>query len=214
MYLEKINLEFNKMFDLFNKYFYRNEIERPVIAIQTNGKHKSAMGWCTCNKIWRNKSKEEYYYEITICAEYLYRDLEEIGSTMLHEMVHLYCNQNNIKSTSRGNRYHNKNFKQIAEAHGLIIEYDKSIGWSVSKVNKEAKTLVKNNFNSSDFNITRGNFKGHGTGGADEGEGEEPKAKQSMRKYICPLCGTIIRATKDINVKCADCDELFVKEEI
>jgi len=27
------------------------------------------------------------------------------------------------------------------------------------------------------------------------------------------LCGTIIRATKDVNVKCADCDELFVKEE-
>ncbi|WP_373845435.1 hypothetical protein [Clostridium sp.] len=40
--------------------------------------------------------------------------------------------------------------------------------------------------------------------------GDEEEPKQSMRKYICPGCGTIIRATKDVNVQCADCNEMFV----
>lgn len=28
-------------------------------------------------------------------------------------------------------------------------------------------------------------------------------------KYVCPVCGTIIRATRQVNVKCGDCDVAF-----
>ena len=30
-------------------------------------------------------------------------------------------------------------------------------------------------------------------------------------EYICPCCDTIIRATREVNVTCADCGELFEK---
>ena len=33
----------------------------------------------------------------------------------VHEMVHYYCQINNIQDTSRGNTYHNKRFKEEAE---------------------------------------------------------------------------------------------------
>lgn len=212
--LEKINAELNRLFDVFNKHYYKDEIKKPVIAVQTNGKDSSTMGWCTCNKVWKDSTKNEFYYEITICSEYLFRNVEEICSTLLHEMVHLYCNEKNIKNTSRGHTYHNKRFKEVAENHGLIVEYDKRIGWSITKLTDEAKAFVEANTSKEVFTLTRNR---HGAVEKPLGEGgeeEDPKPKQSMRKYVCPACGTIIRATKEVNVKCADCDELFVKEEI
>lgn len=202
--LESINAELNRLFDVFNKHYYDDKLQKPVVAVQTNGKSKGTMGWCSCKKVWKNSEKNQFYYEITICGEYLYRSVDKICSTLLHEMVHLYCVEHDIKDTSRSNVYHNKKFKQVADQHGLIIEYDKRIGWSITKLTDEAKIFVQNNENKEVFVLTR-ITKMDLVEGGDE---EEPK--QSMRKYICPGCGTIIRATKDVNVQCADCNEMFV----
>ncbi|WP_010233430.1 SprT-like domain-containing protein [Clostridium arbusti] len=99
--LENITSELNRLFDVFNKHYYNNEIQKPVIAVQTNGKDSSTMGWCTCNKVWKDSTKNEFYYEITICSEYLFRNVQEICSTLLHEMVHLYWG-NTSSSVTRG----------------------------------------------------------------------------------------------------------------
>ena len=42
---------------------------------------------------------------------------------------------------------------------------------------------------------------------ADPSEGKESKPKQSTRKYVCPCCGLIVRATKDCRISCMDCNE-------
>lgn len=221
MIIEKINAELNRLFDVFNKHYYKGEIKKPVIVAQTNGKNPYAMGWCTCDKVWKDNDKNEYFYEITICSEYLYRDIAGICSTLLHEMVHLYCNEQNIKDTSRSNTYHNKRFKGIAEQHGLQVAYDSRIGWSLTTLTDEARALVDATANKDVFVLTRHRHWRTGkpeeveeiTGSSGSGSMEEPpRQKQSFRKYVCPTCGTIIRATKDVNVKCADCDELFVRE--
>ena len=31
--------------------------------------------------------------------------------------------------------------------------------------------------------------------------------------YICPKCGNSVRATKDVNIACLDCDMQMMKEE-
>ena len=154
-------------------------------------------------------------------------------------MVHLYNQENNIKDTSRGNTYHNKRFKQEAEKRGLIIDYDQRIGWSITTLNDEAKQFIDENINKDVFTLTRvrhrvpqrpidldvneipGGDIGAAIGNYEDPEvempyeipfDEEEKPKQSTRKYICPKCKTIIRATKDVNVVCGDCDEPFEKE--
>jgi acetone carboxylase gamma subunit len=38
------------------------------------------------------------------------------------------------------------------------------------------------------------------------------KSKQSSRKYVCPGCGCIIRATKEVHVVCGDCEMVFEEE--
>lgn len=35
------------------------------------------------------------------------------------------------------------------------------------------------------------------------------KKPSSTRKYFCPSCGMSIRATRDVRIKCADCDTLM-----
>ena len=52
----------------------------------------------------------------------------------------------------------------------------------------------------------------NGTEDGTEGGTEPEKPKQSMRKYVCPKCGCIIRATKEVNIICGDCKVAFVKE--
>jgi predicted RNA-binding Zn-ribbon protein involved in translation (DUF1610 family) len=50
-----------------------------------------------------------------------------------------------------------------------------------------------------------------GSGGANGGGGKTGRGKSKNRsiKYVCPQCGTIIRATREVNVVCGDCGEAF-----
>lgn len=200
--LTRINFELHRLFDIFNAELFNNEVQRPVIVAQTNGRDSGVMGWCTMQKVWTGtEDKEQAYYEITLCAEYLYMNIEEICGTLIHEMVHLYCVQNGIKDTSRGCTYHNKRFKDEAEKRGLIISYDKRIGWSLTKLTDETKKLVTDKADATAFTMTRIGNRGKAT---------PPKnPKSSTRKYVCPECGAIIRATKEVNVICEDCQVKF-----
>ena len=222
--IDRLNAELNRLFDIFNDKYFNGDLEKPIIISQTNGKDKSTMGWCTTKKVWKDNSQNQFFYEITICAEYLFRNVTEICATLLHEMVHLYNLQKNIKDTSRSNTYHNKRFKQTAETCGLIIEYDKRIGWSITKLTDSAKEFIEANVNAEVFTLTRArhrdinnptNYDEEETPeGIDTEEGEEEeKPKHSTRKYICPECNTIIRATKEVNVVCGDCKVPFIKKE-
>lgn len=222
--IEKLTAELNRLFDLLNNQYFNGKLEKPIVVVHTNGKDRLAMGWCTIRKIWKDNEKNQYYYEIAICAEYLYRNVQEICATLLHEMVHLYNLQMDIKDTSRGNTYHNKRFKQTSEMASLVVGYDKRIGWSITQLSDSAREFVGANVDKEAFTLTRARHKGWNekptgegetTGGPDtgEGEGEEEKPKKhSTRKYICPNCGVIIRATKEVNVTCTDCNVPFIKK--
>ena len=56
--------------------------------------------------------------------------------------------------------------------------------------------------------------KGEGEGD-DDGEstttvkGGRSTSKNRSIKYVCPHCGAIIRATRQVNVVCGDCDVPF-----
>lgn len=125
----------------------------------------------------------------------------------------------------------------MGEAHGLIISYSSAIGWSITTLNEEAKAFVAENGNQDAFILTREQHKppeppkmpvepfngedGETDGGEPENGTEDnteggdtpDKPKQSTRKYVCPKCGCIIRATRDVHVVCSECNVAFVKEQ-
>ena len=193
--------QLENLFQFFNKEYFLDQLESPTITISpdiTSG----AYGWCTSWKAWKHSSEDEGHYEINICAEYLTRPFEEVAGTMLHEMVHLDNLYKEIKDTSRSGTYHNNKFKETAEKRGLIVEKTEKYGFAITKLTDEAKDKLKN-FNHKSFDMFR-----------DSAAKKSNKtSKSSSIKYVCPNCGLIIRATKEVRVECVDCGVLFEKAE-
>ena len=188
-----------EMFDLFNEHFYDNELTRPAITVSPDG-GRGAYGWCSINEIW-NASGEKYR-EINLCAEYLDRPIFELAATLLHEMAHLYNLVHDIQDVSNNGYYHNMKFKATAEAHGLHIEKHQKYGWTVTTLAPEAEAWIKETIGEAGINASRLQELGTTKGGSK-------KSKNRSIKYVCPCCGTIIRATREVNVICGDCGEPF-----
>lgn len=134
--------ELETLFSKFNKAFFEGKLEKPVITVSPDYT-RGAYGWCTGWKAWQDGTKEGGYYEINLCAEYLNRPFEETCETLLHEMVHLQNLQDNVQDTSRSGSYHNRKFKETAEAHGLTVEKGEKYGWHKTALNPQAEAFVK-----------------------------------------------------------------------
>lgn len=209
-------------FDIINRVYFNDELPPVVISIMSSPRTN---GHFTTGKVWR--AEQGHYHEINISAEHLSRPIENIMATMCHEMVHYYCQLNNIKDVSQNGRYHNKHFKEEAQKRGLIISYAKYIGYSVTEPSDEFTQMMKENNVIKPIDINRdGVFfaglgtagtNGTGTDGTDGTDGLTPphnKKKTSTRKYVCSGgCGNSFRATKDINVMCMDCLAEYVKAD-
>lgn len=197
-----------KMYRQMNADKFGGQLEEPIITIMSTPR---AYGHVTCGKVW--KSKDTYRYELNIGAGTLDRPIESVVSTLLHEMVHIFNLQNNIQDCSRGNTYHNKKFRDKATEVGLIIEYDKVIGWSVTSPSESLiEYIVDNGWEDILINrqeslrIRTGTDSPSKTISPDSGD-SKTKKKSSTRKYQCPCCGMSVRATKTVNILCGDCNE-------
>ena len=101
----------NHIFDLLNHRFFEGQLSKPIITIQSTPR---AYGHYTLYDAW-SVDGEKGFREINIGAGTLSRPIEEVVATLLHEMVHYYNDLQGIKDCSRGNTYHNKNFRKCAE---------------------------------------------------------------------------------------------------
>ena len=187
-------------FDVLNKIYFNSALPKAIITVQSSPK---SYGYITTSKVWTDKEKEESFYEINISAEHLTRPIENVLATLVHEMIHLFSIENNIKSVSCNGRYHNAHFKEEAERRDLKITYEKYIGWSNTMPTDMFIQKIKENGLYRDIKHSRNTAT---LGGLPTG-----KKKSSTRKYVCPNCGASIRATKDINLIHADCEVLMVK---
>lgn len=217
--------ELHRAFRCLNTAFFNRELPEPAITIQTGGK-RSTMGWCSRTPIWSDSEGEIQLYELNIAAEYLNIDFYETMDTMLHEMVHLYNMIKGIQDVSRGGQYHNKRFRDECLRRGFFYESnepDKKLGWSFPKLTEESKEIIKHfDINHEVFIIARNTFgtivKGTGCNDSEDPSGSEPsdgrpKRKTHIRKYSCKTCGISVRASKEVNIRCDDCNEKMIQEE-
>ena len=194
----------NTIYDKLNADFFNGEMERPVITIQSTPR---AFGHFTVYDAWTIDTQG--IKEINIGAGTLARPIENVIATLLHEMCHQYNALHGIKDVSRGNTYHNKNFKQTAETRGLQVSQDETYGWMITNPNETLIDWILLN-ELTDIPMNRNEFSavwvgGNNGGRADGGEAEPPR-KSSYRKYICPVCRLIARTTKDARLICGECE--------
>lgn len=193
--LSELTLALTALFNAMNRDFFGGELEKVVVTTK-EGSKEHAYGWITTAKEWQQG--KEVRHEINISCDYLSRPVDQIAATMLHEMVHLYCMQNDIKDTSRKGYYHNERFRDAAAAHHLITEQADKIGWSVSRLDDHAREWLKDNSTFASIRIMKT---------APPPKEQREKKPSSTRKYICPFCGMSVRATKEVNIICGDCNE-------
>lgn len=199
-YLETVNW-LGKLYNYVNDTIFNGELKRPVITVQTDESNK-AYGWFTLKKVWKEKDAEDGEYEINMCAQFLNRPVNETASTLIHEMCHQYALMHNIQDCSRSCTYHNKMFKQIAEKHGLKVEKIDKYGWSRTSLTEETIENLSYFFEKFPPDLIY-----H----TPVQKGVRLKSS-STRKYICPCCGMSVRATRSVNIMCADCNEFMTVE--
>lgn len=200
-YIETVKY-LGKLYDYINEKLFNNELDKPVITVQADEKNK-AYGWFTTKKVWQENDNDEGAYEINISAQYLNRPINQIAATLIHEMCHYYAKMNDMQDCSRSGTYHNKLFKKIAENHGLAVECVKTIGYSHTELTDEtAKVIAAFVAENPESIIYRSMII----------KGVKLKTS-STRKYICPCCGLSVRATKEVRIMCADCNEFMTTED-
>lgn len=183
-------------FNKINADWFGGELEKVIITFE-EGYKKGAYGWICTDKDWEQNGTARYH--INISSDYLDRSVYAVISTLVHEMCHLYNLQNGKQDTSRSGIYHNKVFKDTAEAHGLNVEHVDKACWCRTSCTEQLMQWIDDNVTFSALHLYKKR--------ADPSEGKKSKPKQSTRKYVCPCCGLIVRATKDCRISCIDCDE-------
>lgn len=189
-------------FNAINRDFYGGELEKVIITVKEGRKEGTLGTFCTA-KEWIQNGKARH--EINISANYIgQRTVVQTITTLMHEMVHLYNFQNSIKDTSRSGLYHNKKFKQTAEAHGLEIQFADDIGWSLTTPTKQTAKWIAENIPIKSFGVYKQV--------ADKASSGKINTKQSMVKKVCPCCGNIARVTSEYKLICGECMKEMIIE--
>lgn len=176
--------QLEKMYNTLNADFYGGALPVPILTVQSK---PGTWGHCTIGKVWKRKDGDTY--EMNIAAEVLDQDIEEILDTLLHEMVHLYCRENGIKEVSRGGKYHNGKFKELAEKCGLMCVKAGQYGWNTIGKGNDKLTEYALEKGWTEIRISRGGAWhpiSTGGGGTQAGGAPTPGGKRpsSTRKLL------------------------------
>lgn len=185
------------IFDKLNGIYFEGKLPRPVITVQTTPK---AYGHCSTKKVW--KSEGEAMYEINLGAEFINRPKEKTCCTLLHEMVHLYCVENEIADTCQKGRYHNKTFKAECEARDLNVEYDRANGYAHTSPTDAFKAKLEEA--GVDLAVRFARIMPQAKKKAD---------REKAHKYICPVCGQEVRTTAELSLICGHCEVVMERED-
>lgn len=185
-----------KAFDLFNEHYFNNELPKCMITLQK--KRENKLGSFVVEPIWFNESQDEFY-QININPINMNRKPEEILSTLLHETCHYYCALHKIKDCKQ--KVHTTDYKEVAESHGLNVEYDDNIGWSVTSLNDESIELIKDLIEEYKDDFVYMYI------------GKKP-VKKNLFKYVCSSCGMKAYAKAEKSIVCGDCGCELEMEQI
>ncbi len=181
------------IFDKLNVIYFEGKLCKPVITVQTTPK---AYGHCSTKKVWTSEAESQY--EINLGAEFINRPKDQTCATLLHEMVHLYCIENEIADTCQRGRYHNKTFKAECEARDLTVDYDRTNGYACTA----PTDAFRSKLSAAGVDLEKPFAKLARAMPKAKARAERAKA----RKYICPVCGQEVKSTAELSLICGICN--------
>lgn len=150
--------ELERVYEAAAAAFDLDRHPRPRITIQTRGRRKTTLGWHWRNA-WQPTESDGFsgVDEITIAAEALNRPVNDICSTLLHEMVHHAARWSGIIDVSGKGGYHNGKFKRRAEQAGMIVGPKQGhLGWNDVRPGPAlARLIAKLHLDETAFGLAR-----------------------------------------------------------
>ncbi len=202
--------QLEKLFSMLNADFFDGALEMPIITIQNTPR---AYGHYSLSPLWQVKDCVKH--EINISAGALDRPIENVVATLVHEMCHMYSDTVlSVQDCSRKGCYHNKAFKQIAEAHGLICTRTEKHGWSHTEPADELIEWILEN-GIQEIKLSRSEPNGVRIAGGDtaasSGAATKGASKSNSIRWVCPVCGMIARTTRPAFLVCGEDLQIMVE---
>jgi len=206
--------ELYRIFDILNNDLFNNDLPTPVITVYpTKGK---LVGHLTKDKVWKHKDAINYMtgeiedpdhntlYEINIDPRWFVEcDVFEVVHTLIHEMCHLANKVAGIEDCK--GKSHTKDFKNVAQEVGLIVEKQRGIGWGATRLSSELCDRIET-YVKPDENL----FKYFREVVVEE---KKPK-KKNLFEYTCPSCGMVAKAKEGFKIICGMCNVELEMEEV
>jgi len=86
--------------------------------------------------------------EVLIALELTSEPAERCLAVLLHEAAHALAHVRGISDTSRDGRYHNGEFKRLAEEVGLTVEQDDTYGWTIDDLTDATRRRFREAINA------------------------------------------------------------------
>lgn len=213
----------------FKKELFEDDLPPFIITLE---KIRGAFGYATSKAIYKDNTLVYYQVAINFLLAKKNGNLEELADTLIHEMIHLYCNKNNIKEVSNNGRYHNKAFKNLAEAKGLKTIQHQTFGYNTCglqdnlkiKIIEEITSKYDNDYLLSLFDIKEQSAQEQRQAQQEQEQDQEQEQQaqqqaqqqgtknRNLQVYICPCCKMKVRAKNNARLLCLDCNqELILK---
>lgn len=185
--LKPVIEKLESLFSKFNEKFYNNELQTPVITVSPDTT-KGAYGWCTAWKAWTVGEQKKIADLSTLTKE----DLEAMKKDDGFYEINI-CAEHLARP-----------FEQVAETllHEMVHLYNLQIG-------------VQDTSRGGTYHNKKYKEAAEKHGLTVEKDAKSPvrrKPNNQAGKYVCPVCGCIIRATKEVHVICGDCNVEFEEE--
>lgn len=195
-------LNLQAAYNYFNKHLFADGLADCVITLRNHGKR--TLGLFHAEQ-WTDADGKAKCHEIALAPAFLDRPLEDVFSTLVHEMCHLW-QQDHGKPGRNG--YHNKEWGDKMKDVGL---YPSNTGKEGGKETGQQMTH---------YTVDGGPFAVAFEKMPDAirlpwigvKPGEKEKKSPVKIKYQCPDCETCAWGKPNMNLVCGECDEQLEAE--
>ena len=174
--------ELNMIYDHINKHLFGGCLTEDVLITIESDRRRNALGWYWSRGNWMHNGNN--LKQINIVPEYMNRSYLALCETMLHECVHLFCDLQNKGGRST---YHNRHFKNEAEAHGLVVQKTK-LGWAQTDLTPETKIFFEKFLKANGFEEHPSIY----CQSPSKANSAKATQKPPIAKYKCPDCEIVI----------------------
>ena len=158
---------------------------------------KGYNGYCYKDENW--KVNGDGAREIALTDGAILGGINEIMTTLAHELIHAYHGVANVKGCS--GKYHNKKFASACDKIGLQYKIVPKHGVITPSQEHPIFTSILSSLTDSERDIIN-----NVSVLIDLGSPSKSKTK-NLVVHICPVCGAKARATETTHLLCGDCSE-------